>query len=89
MRNWLMKVALQLIWSVTGKLGQDLARWIEDAKAQGLDGREAFDFVWRTAKVYYRDIDDWLLNLLIEAILGHQFAGTDKLLRKLRWPKGV
>jgi hypothetical protein len=83
-----MKVAFSLIWAVTGKLGKDLARWIDDAEAQGLKGREAFDFVWNTAKAHYHDIGDWLLNLLIETVLGQKFAKTGKLLKKLRWPKG-
>lgn len=89
MRNWLMKVAFTLIWSVTGRLGRDLARWVDDAEEQGLEGREAFDFVWRTAKFHYSDIGDWLLNLLIETTVGHKFEAADKLWKKLRWPKGI
>ena len=89
MRNWLMKIAFSLIWAVTGKLGKDLARWIDEAERKGLKDRQAFDFVWRAAKAHYSDIGDWLLNLLIETVLGKKFADGGKLLKKLRWPKGL
>ena len=89
MRNWLMKIAFSLIWAVTGKLGKDLARWIDEAERKGLKDRQAFDFVWRAAKAHYSDIGDWLLNLLIETVLGKKFAEGGKLLKKLRWPKGL
>ena len=89
MRNWLMKVAFNIIWFVAGRLGRDVARWVDDAEEQGLSGREAFDFVWKTAKVHYSDIDTWQLNQLIETVLGRKFEISGKLWKKLRWPRGI
>ena len=87
MKNWLVKTALKLLWLAGGRLGQDIARLIAEAERLGLEGREAFNYVWRQAKARYSDIGDWLLNLLIEALLGQRAAQLGGLAAKLRWPR--
>ncbi len=87
MRNFFLKIALGIIWSVAGKLGKDLVAWISDADKHGLEGQAAFQFVWRKAKTQYNDIGDWLLNLLIESLVGKQSLLEGKLAKKLKWPK--
>lgn len=87
MKNVLITWALNLLWLAVGKLGKDLLRWIDDAQLEGLEGRNAFDYVWSKAKVSYHDIGDWLLNLIIEATLGKKAIMEKKLKKKLKWPK--
>jgi hypothetical protein len=87
MKNWLVGTALRLLWLAAGRLGRDISKLIEEAEARGLGGRSAFDYVWRQAKGRYSDVGDWLLNLLIEALLGQHAAGLGELAGKLRWPR--
>lgn len=87
MRDWLLKNALKLLWLALGQFGKELMRFVEEAEKQKLKGREAFDYVWRRAKVRYQDCGDWLLNLAIEALVGKQADKLGKLKLKLRWPK--
>jgi hypothetical protein len=89
MKNWLVCTALRLLWLAAGRLGRDISRFIEDAEGRGLSGREAFDYVWRQAKGRYSDVGDWLLNLLIEGLVGARAAGLGELVGKLRWPRGA
>jgi hypothetical protein len=87
MKNWLVRTALSLLWLAAGRLGRDITRFIAEAGARGLGGREAFDYVWRQAKGRYSDVGDWLLNLLIEGLVGARAAGLGELAGKLRWPR--
>lgn len=86
MRDWLLKSALKLLWLALGQFGTELMRFVQEAEKQQLKGREAFDYVWRRAKVRYQDCGDWLLNLAIEALVGKRAEQLSKLKKKLRWP---
>ncbi len=70
MRDKLLAWGLRLIWLAAGRLGRELAQWITEAQGRGLTGRDAFEYVWRKAKLRYTDVGDWLLNLCIEAGVG-------------------
>lgn len=87
MRNFLALTGLRLLWLAAGQLGRDLLGFIEDAEALSLSGREAFNYVWRQARQRYKQPGDWLLNLLIEALLAKQLLATGELSSKLNWPE--
>lgn len=86
MKNWMMRIGLSLIWLAAGTLGKDILNWMEDAEKHGLSGKAAFEYVWRKTKTRYSDIGDWLLNLLIEVVVGKKIDLEGRLYQKLRWP---
>ena len=88
MKKLLMKTGLSILWLAAGQLGRDLLSWIELAENHGLSGRQAFDYVWRKARIRYRDIGGWLLNMLIEVLLAKHMAQQGQLDASLEWPAG-
>ncbi len=87
MRNWMLNIGLKMLWTAAGGLGKDLMAWVEEAGGHGLNGRNAFDYVWRKAKTRFPEVGGWLLNLLIETAVGRRHSLERKLRKKLRWPK--
>ena len=88
-KKWLIGKLLEVLWRLFGKLGGYIETWVTEASNQGLNGREAWEYVVERAKATFPDLGEWLLNLLIEVTIGKKEAQARKLLKKLKFPKSI
>ncbi len=86
MKAWIIGLLLNFLMAFAGRVGRDALKFIDDADTHGLEGRGAFDFVWRKLKTEHSDIGDWVLNWVIENAIGVKAFRLGKLAKKLKWP---